>query len=402
MKAVVIGALAATAYSADTITYPGTYKLGGLTGTNAAACCNPGDVTITQAAGGQVTVDFTFTSTAADCPVTGAVGKHITGTGTPVASGATAGDVVFTDSDATNGMGGKSFTLTAPDYATGEFQLVLDNIGDPTAIVCSATLEKAPTSVSGVAYSGVYEVASKNGASAAACCYPAGDVIVRQSGAAGSSVNVEWTFASTANGCPAATGLAGTTIDEDAIPDSDTGALVLNDGTNTFNLDVAPLIAGEKVLDLSGGSNPDDCSVVLKQRTIPTLAYAGVYTVEDTIGTDATCCYPVGDVTVTADGTQYNVAWTFGEEAGCTTVFKGQAISGKNTPDAVTKDVTITQQISSTPYSFTLDHPLTNTGAWNLDLSAVNTGCSVILEKKSGYVLGLGSLVALSLSYLMF
>jgi hypothetical protein len=396
MKALLIGALAATAYSADVITLPGTYKVAEQQGTTVANCCYPdsdGVKVETGTGANTYKVTWKFATTADGCTITAAQGKTFTGE-----AAVTSNAITFNQDFPATGTAA-AWTLNVPTTANGEFVLDLASVLSGGA--CKAVLGKAPATTP--TYTGVYEVAAKNGATPATCCYPAGDVIARQPTAAG-AVNFDWTFASTTAGCPSATGLAGVAVTGGAVPATQTGKVKFTENTRTWNYFAAPLISSaEELLDLSAGANPDDCSVSLKRRTLPTITYPGVYEVIDTAGSDATCCYPAGDVTVTQGAdSKINVEWTFGEEAGCSTTLKGQKISASNTADIATKDVTITSTLGSSTQSWTLDYPLTSTADWTLDLTSAGAGCSVILEKKDGYLLGLGSLVALSLGYIMF
>ena len=394
MKAVVIGALAATAYSADPLTYTGTYTATGPA-TAVTGCCIPNtDVTITKT-GTQVGVAWTFggaATTPEACADTDWQGDSVTATGTPKTTpAAEIGDVAFTT--AVNAAG-ESWVLDAPLAANGEFSLNLEEI----VTGCIATLTKKPPTT--VTYPGVYEVTSKLGTTAS-CCYPAGDVIVRRA-LATDPVSLEWTFDNTAS-CAVADA-KGQSVDQSGTPDATTKNVqiteVLNGNNYDFVLDAAPLAEGDFLLNL--GSLSTDCSVTLKRRSLPELTYPRVYEVTSA-GDDATCCYPAGDVTVTQDNAKkVTVAWTFGEEAGCGTTYKGQVISGGSVPDTVTGDVEFTTSLNSGTQTWVLDAPITATGDWKLDLSQVATGCSATLERKSGYLVGLGSLVALSLSYLMF
>lgn len=409
MKAILIGALAASAFAADTVLVNGNYKVAGVTGAN---CCVPaGDVVVADGTtAGNKKVSFTFAATGTSCPavVSGgsstpndAAGVAVTGEAAPDANN----KVTITQKIPASTGTDRTFGLTIPKNGVDDFVLDVTSAAS-VAGTCTVTLQKAPTTVPPT-YSGTYEVqTTKAGTNAAQCCYPTGDIFIRQNGAAGTAVTANWKYAAAGTDCPATgTGaaLAGTSVTASGTPNSATGSVPLTAGSESYGLTYAPNIQTDSgvLLQLQGGVNPNDCAISIKQKVLPEVkSTAGVYEVDSGANSDDKCCYPAGDITVKADGSNYNVEWTFGEEAGCPATLKGKKISEKTSTDVATKDLLFTP--SGTSYVFKLDYPATKDGAWGLDLTSINSACSVTLEKKSGYVLGLGSLVALSLSYIMF
>ena len=386
MKAVLIGALAATAFAETAIiSYPGKYIVG--TKSVATDCCYPDSngVTVTQATDGKVTASWVFDSTCAG--TNGATYKGATVSG--VATAPTTGTGAVSWSQTVAGVANKAIKLETPANANSDFNL---DISDLLA-GCTTTLKKVPASTATIDYPGVYTVNKKLGAT---CCYPTGDIIVRNSG---SNVNVDFTFDTCATAAVSA--FSDKEISGAAAADSATKDVTVTDSTftpgKTWTFDVTPVVDATYLLQLT--SVAADCAATLTKKDLPSLTYNKVFEVEKE-STATGCCYPAGEITATQDSTTKKVTlgWTF--ESDCTDAIKGTKITAVGDVDSVTGNVVATDSANSNTY--TLIAPQTTTGAWNLDLSDISTGCAALLDTKSGYVLGLGSLVAVSLSYIMF
>ena len=389
MKAVIIGALAATAYSATT--YPGIYTVGTTSGA-AAKCCFPtGDVKIVQPAGAganPVTVEFKFDG-ATTCKTTALQNTAVSGGSAPDGSG----DITITS-------GGKTYKLVL-GAASDPLTLNLAAAATDGTEACLAPLTKKtlPT----YTYQGLYSVGTKTG-DTTKCCYPTGDIAVYQD-ATSKAVNLDWIFDPS---CPT-TALKGTEIESTAAtPSTDVGDVYFTSGSGasqkSWTLEAPTTAAGTFTLNVAAGSTTgtEPCEFVLTPKTKATHSYNQVFEGDGEQGTVASCCYPAGDITTTQDATtkKVTVGWTFESDCGVTAL-QGKTINAPAaTPDAVTGDVSIVDATTSKTY--VLEYPSDATGAFRLDLSSIASGCALVLDDKSGYVLGLGSLVALSLSYIMF
>ena len=278
MKAVVIGALAATAFSKDTLSYVGQYAAPatGRTATSAgdvsAVCCYPtadGVKVEETATAGTYKLSWTYAADTQGCVAaevaTGTAGGSATGTGAPN----TDGDIKVTALT-------KEVTLDAPTSALKAFTLDLDKVTS-TAKGCKVALAKnAPTTA--VTYAGVYKT-TKLGTSAT-CCYPEDDVIIKPTGTT-DQYSFEWTFDDSSScyitgavGTLKGTKVTGTaTVKADGSKDIDLVTRIPTASADTtWNLNAAPLTSGQFTLDLSGmyTGGTSDCGVSLERRTLPT------------------------------------------------------------------------------------------------------------------------------------
>ena len=132
------------------------------------------------------------------------------------------------------------------------------------------------------------------------------------------------------------------------------------------------------------------------------VAFGGVYVQGTQSGTS--CCYPAGNVNVAqgAVGGEVTATWTWANTAACTglTPSKGNvAVTAKGTPASSSTSTVALQTNAATPQTVGLLIPSGATAG--LLTLPDGTGCNVVLVKSS-YLFGLGSLVLLSFSYLMF
>lgn len=390
MKAVVIGALAATVYSAAAdYNYEGSYIVGDKTGTD---CCWPdGDVAITKT-GTQYKAAWTF----ATCTGTNAVKASTDAVGL-LATPNAAGDIEWSETVGTN-TGPTTLAVKVPTTVNGNFVLDMGT----TLPGCSAILQKKTATAP--AWEGVYEVKKQYG-TANTCCYPDGDIDIRVPSTG--KVSADFRF----NKCTT-TGLTGYSLQKVSsgvvTPTTDTLDVSFTGLGKTWILEPNPVTkivdGATLLLNLGAETAAADCAVAIGQKTVAAPTFPAVYEVDGEVGPSVAtdkCCYPAGDITVTQDSTskKVTVGWTFESDCGVTGV-AGKTVSAGSTPDALTNDITIADTVTGNTY--TLEAPSSAKGAWKLDLSEVADGCAVNLDTKSGYLLGLGSLVAVSLSYIMF
>ena len=130
------------------------------------------------------------------------------------------------------------------------------------------------------------------------------------------------------------------------------------------------------------------------------VLYAGTYNIGTTVG--SSCCVPGTPLSVSqaSAGKAVTATWTWANTDACGTR-KNEATSATGTPTA-TDSGSVTLAIASGKTSAGSTVILTAPAGSTLgSLTLLESACAVGLVK-SAYLLGLGSMVLVSLSYLMF